>query len=141
MHGLNDGKTHLAWTCIVHYNVTSEDGYDKPAYREQIFARANGKAGHIQIHSLIYGSLAMNTKNCNLRTTSCNTFSTEKKIPIKPRATMPNANDSVHKYAIDTHNNNRKYNNSFWDGSQMTHIHSVVPRPQGHAAQAHSWRH
>jgi bacillolysin len=139
VRGLDDGEAHLAWTCIVRYDVPDEDGYDKP-YRDQIFAHADGEAGLIQIHPLMYGALAMNTKNCARTTTVCTTVSTSNTAI----STNDRAINDAHNYAIDTYNYyktkfgrdsidgagmtlvsrvhfNVNYNNAFWDGSQMTY--------------------
>jgi Zn-dependent metalloprotease len=85
VRGLDDGEAHLAWTCIVRFDVTGEDGYEKP-YRDQIFARAL-----IQIHPLIHGALSMNIKNCNTRT-RCTTVATK----TSPINTGDLAIDSAH---------------------------------------------
>jgi bacillolysin len=139
VRGFDDGKAHLAWTCIVRYDIPGEDGYDKP-YRDQIFAHADGEAGLIQINPLIYSALDMETRNCGQTTENCQIVSTSK--------TAINADDNAvnaaHNNAIDTYNyyftkfgrdsiDNRgmtlisrvhydtRYNGAFWDGLQMTY--------------------
>ncbi|KAL3798885.1 hypothetical protein ACHAW5_004125 [Stephanodiscus triporus] len=139
VRGLDDGEAHLAWTCIVRYDVLDEEGYYRP-FRDQIFAHADGEAGLIQIHSLIYGALAMNTKTCFQITTLCSTVSTSNTAI----STSDRAINDAHNYAIDTYNYYKtkfgrdsingagmtlvsrvhydvNYNNAFWDGSQMTY--------------------
>jgi Zn-dependent metalloprotease len=139
VRGLDDGKAHLAWTCVVRYDVPGEDGYDKP-YRDKIFAKADGEAGLIQIHPLIYGALDMDTRNCGQTTANCQTVSTSKTAINSD----DNAINDAHNYAIDTYdyyftkfgrdsidnrgmtlisrvNYNIRYNSAFWDGSQMTY--------------------
>ena len=137
VRGLSDGAAHLAWTCIVRYDVVGEDGYVTP-YKDQIFAHADGDAGLIQIHPLIYGALSMTTRNCFQTETNCQTVSTS--------STAINTGDAAinaaHNNAIDTYNyyltkfgrdsvDNRGMtltshvhyksllNNAFWDGSKM----------------------
>ncbi|KAL3782828.1 hypothetical protein ACHAW5_000100 [Stephanodiscus triporus] len=140
VHGLNDGESHLAWTYIVRYNVIDEEGYYSRPYRDQIFAYANGDMGLIQFHSLIYGALFMNTKNCIRTTTACSTISTSNNT-ISMSDTVIN---DAHNYDIDTYNYYKTkfgwdsingagmtlasqvhydvdHNNAFWYESQMTY--------------------
>ena len=139
VRSLDNGKAHLAWTCVVRYDLPGKDGYDTP-YRDKIFAYADGEAGLIQIHPLIYGALDMDTCNCVQTTTNCQTVSTSKTAINSD----DNAINDAHNYAIDTYdyyfakfgrdsinnremmlisrvNYNSRYINAFWDGSHMTY--------------------
>ncbi|KAL3812176.1 hypothetical protein ACHAXA_011862 [Cyclostephanos tholiformis] len=107
VRGLDDGEAHLAWTCIVRYDVIGEDGYLTP-FKDKIFAHADGEAGLIQIHPLIHGALSLNTKNCFQTKTNCQTFGRDSIDNMGMTLTS-----QVH-YDL-------RYNNAFWDGSKMTY--------------------
>ena len=141
VRGLADGEAHLAWTCTVRYDTVGEDGYLKP-FNDQIFARATGVSpGLIQIHPKIYGARSIETRNCKQTTSTCPIASTSPNKIVLP-SDLPI--EAAHNYAIDTYDyywqkhgrdsidNNgmklisrvhydKKYNNAFWDGSQMTY--------------------
>ena len=114
VRGLNDGLAHLSWTCTVRYDVEGEDGYLKP-FKDQIFAKATGEAGLIQIHPKIYGGLSMRTDDCAQSTRRCTTISTST-IDIN---TGDLAVDSAHNFAIATY----KYYSKFGrDSVSLKHI-------------------
>ena len=139
VRGLDDGEAHLAWTCIVRYDVIGEDGYLTP-FKDKIFAHADGEAGLIQIHPLIHGALSLNTKNCFQTKTNCQTVSTSSAAintgDVAINAAHNNARDTYNyyftKFGRDSIDNmgmtlisqvhyDVRYNNAFWDGSKMTY--------------------
>lgn len=137
--GLADGEAYLAWTCTIRYDMIGEDGYLTP-FNDQIFAKATGGGGLIQIYPKIYGARTMETRNCN-NSINCIIVSTSPDKIVLP-SDLPI--EAAHNYAIDTYDyywqthgrdsidNNgmklislvhydKKYNNAFWDGTQMTY--------------------
>ena len=141
--GLADGEAYLAWTCTIRYDMIGEDGYLTP-FNDQIFAKATGGGGLIQIYPKIYGARTMETRNCN-NSINCIIVSTSPDKIVLPsdlpiQAAHNNAID-VYDYYLQKHGRESiddkgmqlvsyvyynsgdptKLNNAFWDGNKMTY--------------------
>ena len=99
VRGLADGEAYLAWTCTIRYDMIGEDGYLTP-FNDQIFARATGGGGLIQIYPKIYyGAVSMETRNCN-NSPNCDTVSTSSDKIVLP-SDLPI--QAAHNNAIDVY--------------------------------------
>jgi Zn-dependent metalloprotease len=78
--------------------MVGEDGYLKP-FNDQIFARATGTPGLIQIHPKIYGACSIETRNCMQTIDKCTVVSTSPDKIVLP-SDLPV--EAAHNYAIDT---------------------------------------
>jgi len=133
----DDGLPHKTWQRLLGYQPS---GNPLPQYQKDIVFASCLTGAIVAVHPQIFGALAVQTYDCQERTTNCVLIS-KSSDPIN---TGDEAVDAAHNYAIATYNYfmnhfgrdsindngmtlisrvhyDSNYVNAFWDGTRMTY--------------------